>query len=276
MKKAIFSLLASLLMLAVFFTGCTSGIPKETYDQAVASLQDLQGKYSDLLSRYESLKQEKTQLETQLENARSRVAALEKEVADLKARYELTGATPAETAEKIVRYYHETHVYSSYDLFVCSDMASEVWNMLKAAGVSSIIMVGNRDVAITDIIQSNHAWVLAEIGPGQYLALETTAGYSVPYSQNPLYYRGWTYNNPAGLKAENELRKEYNVRVGILNNLIQELNEAIDRYNRSTSQAEADRYYAVYEKLKELKEQQEADLLDLRGRLESLATPMKM
>src|SRR4030042_2066684 len=86
---------------------------------------------------------------------------------------------PAETAQKIVSYYRETHVYSSYDLFVCSDMAAEVWNMLKAAGIDSIIAVGRIDASIGDILDSNHAWVLAEVGSGQFLALETTGGFAV-------------------------------------------------------------------------------------------------
>ena len=122
--------------------------------------------------------------------------------------------TPIEIAESIVRQYHETHVYSEYDLFVCSDMALDVWNMLKAQGINAIIQIGNVGEAIQSIAEANHAWVLAETSPGQYLALETTSGYAV--RDNPLYYQGWSFHSPRRFKRYVELRHEYNIRVHLV------------------------------------------------------------
>ena len=122
--------------------------------------------------------------------------------------------TPAEIAENIVRQYHETHVYSEYDLFVCSDMALDVWNMLKAQGINSLIQIGNVEEGVQDISEANHAWVLAETSPGEYLALETTSGYAV--RDNPLYYQGWSFHSPRKFKRYVELRHEYNMRVDLV------------------------------------------------------------
>ena len=83
------------------------------------------------------------------------------------------------------------------------------------------------DTAITDILQSDHAWVLATVAPGEYLALETTGGYVVKKSENPLYYRGWSFNSPADLKSHNDMVKEYNTRVGFRNQLNTEANKAL-------------------------------------------------
>jgi hypothetical protein len=104
-------------------------------------------------------------------------------------------------ANEIVSDYHKTHIYTLNDMYVCVDMASDIWDMLKAQGINAKINVGNVDKDITDIRDADHAWVLAEISPGSYLALEATGGYSVQKTDNPRYYYGWSYDNPKELKA---------------------------------------------------------------------------
>ena len=78
------------------------------------------------------------------------------------------------------------------------------------------------DIGAESIAEANHAWVLAECYPGQYLALETTGGYIV--KDDPLYYCGWSFDNPREYKRFVELMKEYNIRVRI----IKQLEEAFD------------------------------------------------
>jgi outer membrane murein-binding lipoprotein Lpp len=292
-KRFLYILITALLLLPVVFTGCQSGVPQADYDQVMSQLTDaqsqitaaqddltaLQNDLATLQTAKDTLQTEKDSVAAQLAEAQidietleAQVAALEAQVSALKAEYELAGYTPAETAEKIVKYYHDTHVYSSYDLFVCSDMAAEVWNMLKAIGIESVIAVGNVDTAISDILQSNHAWVLAEVAPGQYLALETTGGYSVPESENPLYYRGWAFDSPADLKSYNELVQEYNTRVDFRNLFASEANEAASLYNDSTTPAEADKWLTLYDKFIELINDQEAILNTLMAQINSLAS----
>jgi len=247
------SILAVLLSLSAVFSGCqagATGVPQADYDQVLSQLTEAQ---NDLAA----LETSKTAVDSQLVDAQSEIASLEAQLAALQAQYDLTGVTPAETAAKIVKYYRETHVYSSYDLFVCSDMAAEVWNMLKAAGIDSLVVVGRIDASISDILDSNHAWVLAEVTSGQYLALETTGGFTVPESENPLYYQGWSFASPANLKAYNDLVHEYNTRVGFRNLLANE-------YNSSTNPA-------VRDMLTGLRLNQEAILNSLMAQINGLA-----
>jgi regulator of replication initiation timing len=286
-KRILFILITPILLLSLVFTGCQSGgISQADYDSVLSQLTDaqsqlaaaqddlstLQNDLAALQATKDALQIEKDAVTTRFEDAQADINELETQVSALKAEYEIAGDTPAETAENIVKYYHETHVYSSYDLFVCSDMAAEVWNMLKAIGIDSKIAVGNIDTAISDILQSNHAWVLAEVASGQYLALETTGGYPVPESENSLYYHGWSFDSPADLKSYNDYVKEYNTRVGFRNLLATEANEATNLHNNASTQAEADKWLALYDKLVELKNDQEAILNTLMAQINSLAS----
>jgi predicted nuclease with TOPRIM domain len=274
MKKyrLVLALATILILCALILAGCASGIPQAQYDSVSAQLAEAKEQLARSQDEANTLRAEKSALESELQAAQAKVTELSGQVGGLKEQATLAGATPAETAEKIVRNYHETHVYSTYDLFVCSDMASEVWNMLKAQGIAAIIVVGNKDAAISDILQSDHAWVLAEVAPGEYLALETTGGFAVPRSQNPLYYRGWSFRSPADLKANNDLVKEYNIRVSIHNEIVAEEKEVINEYNRATDQKTADKLEAVHNKLVELIEAQETELKDIMSRINGLAT----
>jgi outer membrane murein-binding lipoprotein Lpp len=281
MKKRIFFIFitAVILLLPLVFAGCQSGgVSQGKYDElnnsyqsALAQIETLNDQVSSLNSQVDADSAAIQAKDDKLAYYESRVADLQSQVNALKAEYELAGATPAETAANIVRYYHDTHVYSKYDLFVCSDMAAEVWNMLKAVGINSIVAVGNVDTAVSDILDSNHAWVLAEVDPGQYLALETTGGFTVSESENPLYYHGWSFVSPADLKSYNDLVKEYNIRVGFRNLLAGEVNEAASLYN-SSSGTEADKWLALHDKLHELMTDQETVLNTLMAQINSLAS----
>ncbi|GAG26399.1 unnamed protein product, partial [marine sediment metagenome] len=215
--------------------------------------------------------------EAQLTALQAQVADLQQQVADLIAQYEFTGLSTAEMAETIVENYHATHVYSTWDMFVCSDMASEVWNMLKAQGINARVVVGNIDTVtpITDILQSDHAWVLAEISPEEYLALETTAGYVVTRSENSLYYHGWYFDSPADLKSNNDLIKEHNLRVEFRNQINVEIANVAILHDNSTTQQEADEYLAVYNKLVELRTAQETLINQLKEQISQLATQLQ-
>ncbi|MFC1941664.1 hypothetical protein ACFLWU_00405 [Chloroflexota bacterium] len=274
MKKEYFGLVltASIIILSILLVGCQSGVSQEQYEGIANQLVAAKGQISKLQDETNSLQSETEVVGAELQTAMGKVAALEGQVNGLKEQYELVGATRAETAEKIVSYYHQTHVYSAYDLYVCGDMASDVWNMLKAQAINALIVVGNTDTAIGDILQSNHGWVLAEVAPGEYLALETTAGYTVPASQNALYYQGWYFNSPGDLKTYNRLFDEYNVRVDMRNQLAAEANEVREEHNRATSQAEVDKLEAVHDKLAELIEAQEAEMNSIHAEIDKLAT----
>jgi len=162
---------------------------------------------------------------------------------------ELIEKTPGETAVDIIEQYHETHVYSEYEFFVCSDMALDVWNMLKAQGIDALIQIGNVETGAENITEADHAWVLAEVSPGHYLALETTGGYTVWEKDNPLYYQGWSFDNPREYKRFVELRQEYNIRVTMIEQLTAKAQETYEEYEKEYDYyqelvSEYDRRYA--------------------------------
>lgn len=278
-KRVLAALLATVLLLGIVLTGCegTTGVAQDVYDRLKEQYDNLQKQYQDLQNSPVATTTTATTTSSAVgDDSSARIAELENEIAALKVKYVLEGATKAETAENIVRYYHDTHEYSTTDLFICSDMASEVWNMLKTVGISAVIAVGDISVQVTDLVSCTHAWVLAEVESGQYLALETTAGYSVSMSRNPLYYRGWTFSSPAALKSYNEKIREYNTLVVVRNRIATQINETITLHNNAVNQTEADKYQAVYDALQVLKNEYEAQLTTLKSELNGLATPFNM
>jgi hypothetical protein len=259
MKKL---LILSIILIIIFvvLSGCqAAGIPQAQYDQLNAQLADAQSKLTKAQTDLTRAQSDKAAVDTLLKSAQSQIAALQGQV----GQSSLVGATPAETAVKIVKNYHETHVYSTYDLFVCSDMASEVWNMLKAQNISSVVVVGSKDVLISDILQSNHAWVLAAVSANETMALETTGGYAVKRLENPLYYIGWTFSSPADLKSYNDMVKEYNIRVGFRNLINNEATKAAAAHNEN-----------LFNKMVELRTAQETELNNLMAKIKSLATQL--
>lgn len=115
--------------------------------------------------------------------------------------------------KELVVEYHNSHTYSMTDFYVCSDMASDVWDMLKTKGIPAKIWIGNIEKDITKIEDATHAWVLAEVSPGNWIALETTGGYlvcndpNICSSNNSRYFFGWSYDNPREFKEALDKRK---------------------------------------------------------------------
>lgn len=272
-RKVLVALVTAVFLLSFALTGCQgeTGIAQELYDKVVAQFNEAQEKINEARENIDKMEAERDDLFAELDEFKKKAGELEGLVNSLKAQYELVGATPAETAEKIVKYYHDTHEYSMTDLFICSDMAGEVWNMLKAHGINARIAIGNTDISITDILQSDHAWVLAEVTPGEYLALETTGGYAVAKSENARYYAGWYFDSPADLKSHNSLVREYNITIEFHNTLAAEDREVIEEHNQSTNPQVAEKLEAVHNKLVELIEQQQDDLSSLMDEINKLA-----
>jgi outer membrane murein-binding lipoprotein Lpp len=276
-KKLSVTLVIVFLLVSFVLSGCSSGpagVPQSQYDQVNSQLADAQAQLARAQTTITGLRGEKAaadsdlleqtvktaDLEKQVANLQSKVDNLQSQVLGLQEQVTLTGATPAQTAEKIVKYYQATHVYDTYDLFVCSDMAAEVWNMLKAQGISALIVVGKIDQSISDILQSDHSWVLAEVAPGDYLALETTGGVVVARSENPLYYQGWSFSSPADIKDYDRKVWEYNIRVKLHNDMNAEARQAVDDNVRN--------------ELNKLIKDQETYLTGLMKEINSLATAL--
>ena len=207
-------LMAAILALAAGCSPANSGGDSGLLDAARQQIESLQGQVNEWKAKAEEFQQQ---------------------VKELSAQAELTGATDRETAENIVRRYHETHTYSKTDLFVCADMAKDVWNMLQTKGINAVIQIGGSEKAVTQMQDSDHAWVLAEVAPGEMLALETTNGHSVEKSENPLYYTGWSFENPQEYDEFEKLKHEHNIRVEVYNSLAEERNNLLPQYQQAAA-----------------------------------------
>lgn len=213
------------IMLVCLFTGC--GVSQEEYNRVSTQLRASQAQVTELQRGYNNVTAD-------LRDSQSQVIELQDEIRELKEQYEIVGETPAGTAENIVKRYCETHIYSKYDFFVCSDMALDVWNMLKAQGIDALIQIGNTETGAKDITEADHAWVLAETSPGHYLALETTAGYLVWREDNPLYYKGWSFDNPREYKRFVELKQKFDIRSSIALSLASHKGKIHEEYEKAS------------------------------------------
>ncbi len=215
-RKGLIAFIAVVVALAGLLAGCATSPASQPESSAsaaeLAAAQELADAAQGQIDA----------LESKLEASEAQVAFLKGQLTELAAESELVGATPSDTAANVIRVYHETHAYSIWDLFVCADMSMDVWNMLQAQGIEATIQIGSVDADITNMEDSDHAWVLAEVSPGKFLALETTNGQVVLREDNSRYYGGWSFDNPREYKRFEELKYEHNLRVSLYNELREE------------------------------------------------------
>ncbi len=107
-----------------------------------------------------------------------------------------------ETVKGIVEEYNKTHFYNGTEMFGCAQMSEDVWDMVGTQGINAKIVLGNLQKNVSTIEDINHAWVIAEVTPDRWVAMETTAGYlSCPDPNycavnNPRYFMGWDFPSP--------------------------------------------------------------------------------
>lgn len=133
--------------------------------------------------------------------------------------------------QKIVQDYHAIHTYSIDDYYVCADMAQDVWNIVDTQKIPALLVAGNIEDPAADRKKYNHAWVIAELSPGQWIALETTAGTLVTRSANPNYYTGIFFKNPRDMKTYLDYTKEYNNELERLAAIQQQYTSKLAEYN---------------------------------------------
>lgn len=110
-------------------------------------------------------------------------------------------------SEEIVKKYHETHVNNESEMVECGDMACDLWEMLENEGIHTKIMIGRLDREVANLSEADHAWVVAEIAPNTWLALDPTEGQS---ATNPLYYSGWHFATPTDFRRYEQLLTQFN------------------------------------------------------------------
>lgn len=141
---------------------------------------------------------------------------------------------------KIVEDYHKIHSYSLIDYFICADMAKDVWNIVDTQGMRAVLVAGNIQKANASWKEYDHAWVLVEAAPRQWVALETTGGFLVFKKDNPNYFRGTFFENPRDLKTNMDLSRDYNNEIDRFSTLVSQYNAKVSAYN-----TERDYYFSL-------------------------------
>lgn len=173
--------------------------------------------------------------------------------------------------DQIAADYCSSHTYSKDDIYDCDNMAQDIWNMLKAKGINARIAVGNfessgnsriasgnilhrvsgsgtlgeievpnsingtMNISNSSTIDSfNHAWVLAEVSPGSWLAIECTGGYTVYSDENEKYYQGLTFSNPKNYRSFLSLYRDWKAKALDYENERSYYNELISSYNNAS------------------------------------------
>jgi transcription initiation factor TFIIIB Brf1 subunit/transcription initiation factor TFIIB len=139
--------------------------------------------------------------------------------------------TVTRTLQEIVEDYHRIHTYSLVDYYVCADMAQDVWNIVDTKGIRALLVAGNINNPDARWKDYNHVWVIAEISPKQWIALETTAGRLVRKSENQNYFKGTFFASPKDLKTNIDLRRDYNNEIARSQAIASQYNAKLTEYN---------------------------------------------
>lgn len=151
----------------------------------------------------------------------------------------LTVESPEDTNTRVLRQivedYHKIHTYNLNDMYVCSDMAQDVWNIVDTKGIHALLVAGKIDTPNADWKSYDHAWVIAEVSPKKWVALETTGGFLVTDAENPYYFRGLFFETPGDLKTNMDLRRDYNNEVTRFKSLESQYNAKLSEYQSALS-----------------------------------------
>jgi hypothetical protein len=179
-------------------------------------------------------------LQHQFDFSSQKAAAYEKaeKARKMTAFADTTEVATLKTLSKMVADYHESHTYmlsrDAKPVFACVDMACDVWNMVVTKGIRARLQVGNVEKYNASFAEANHAWVMAEISPGSWVALEATAGFVVDETRNPRYFTGKSFPSPAELKACAELLKQRHELAVDLTTAKRDYDSLYEQYNRAT------------------------------------------
>lgn len=130
---------------------------------------------------------------------------------------------------EVVAEYVASHKYIPDD-FICVDFAAGVWYELMGKGVLAKIRVGSRNVDIGSISEADHAWVMAEVSPETWLAIEPQRSIVYP-EQGSKYYSGYDFLTDFPVR-------EHNRRVHALMEEVKKYKEAKDKLDEIVKEYE--------------------------------------
>ena len=104
----------------------------------------------------------------------------------------------ADAIVEILKKYSSRNTYSELSETQCKQMSEAIWFRLAGKGIPARLAAGRVDAQVTTAVdifvrKANHAWVMAELSAGEWVALETTNGTVVSKEMNQLYYVGGVF-----------------------------------------------------------------------------------
>jgi hypothetical protein len=133
-----------------------------------------------------------------------------------------------EICAEVVANFVARHTYIP-DHFVCVEFAAGVWYELLKKGVNAKIRVGSQN--ISTVYRTDHAWVMAEVSPGNWLAIEPQQGVVYPESGS-FYYRGFDFAGDGPVREHNKLLKRVLDARQKYHNAVNVSNDYVARYNK--------------------------------------------
>ena len=80
-----------------------------------------------------------------------------------------------------------------------------------------------------------HAWVMAEVSPGNWLSIECTGGYVVSSEDNGKYYRGLSFSYPKNYRTFLDLYSNWQNQIKDYDNEQSCCNELLNMYNSANN-----------------------------------------
>ena len=112
-----------------------------------------------------------------------------------------------QTVESINQSFNENHPYIPGETD-CNNMAVDIWNMLAAKGITSVIACGNLSLTNETFEKCNHAWLVIFDNQGASYAVACTIGEVYhrddvqDYPELAQYWEGFFYTKPSDLRAD--------------------------------------------------------------------------
>jgi hypothetical protein len=185
--------------------------------------ESLQKKYSYDPRRATNFEKEKAQNQAQwLATIRAEEAAV---------------ASNALILDRILAEYCKTNTRVGEGVFFSAESAIAVWDMVTAKGLPAKLQIGNVHQNIASPSDIDHAWVMAAVSPGNWLALDPVAQKVVYRQQNERYYSGYAFPAPDELNVSLSLLGEYQAAAV-------RRQQAVDDYNQTMAQWNAAGGYA--------------------------------
>jgi TPR repeat protein len=138
-----------------------------------------------------------------------------------------------EVCAEVVKKFASSHKYIPGS-FVCVDFAAGVRYELMERGINAKVRVGDMNREVGAIEQADHAWVMAEVTPGTWLAIEPQR--EIIYREkNASYYQGWDFDDNNSVLDHNRLVHDLYEAKKRYQDAIKERDEIAAQYNANDS-----------------------------------------